>query len=126
MAQNPLAATIAKTPTNVQTTLKTDTNGALRVTEGGVSSALALAAGVNLVKATPGRAIRLSVTTTGTAATLAVNDAASTGAVAAGNLVYQLAGASATEGLVVVLDWPCANGIVVTVPTSAVVSVAYA
>src|SRR5271157_4930152 len=93
-------------------------------TSGGLYTALGLTAGQNLVKATPGRIFRLVVTTAGTAGTFAVNDAASTAAVAASNLVFSILNTTAA-GTVITLEFPCANGIVVTVPTTGVVSVSY-
>jgi len=93
-------------------------------TNGGIYSALALPAGQNLVKAAPGRVFRLIINTAGTAGTLAINDAASVGAVAASNLVFTALNTTAA-GNVYNLEFPCANGIVVTVPTAGVVSVSY-
>ncbi len=93
-------------------------------TDGGQLSALALPAGQNLVKASPGRIFRIVVTTAGTAGTFAVNDAASLGAVAASNLVFSILNTTAA-GNVITLEFPCLNGIVVTVPTTGVVSVSY-
>jgi len=101
-----------------------DASGNLLVASGS-ASALALSAGVNLVKATPGRVARISVITAGTAGNLAVNDSATTGGVAAGNIIWSLAFGSVTVGQIIELEWPCAKGIVVTVPTGGAVSVSY-
>jgi hypothetical protein len=92
---------------------------------GGQFSMLALPAGANLVKATPGRIVRLSVVTIGTAGALMVNDCSTIGAVTAANTIYEMGFAGATEGLVVDLQFPCAYGIVVTVPTGGAVSASY-
>jgi hypothetical protein len=94
-------------------------------TAGGTQSALALPAGANLVKASPGRIIRISVNTVGTAGTLAVNDCATTAAVAASNLVWEGVDTQAIGGAPITLEFPCLVGIVVTVPTGGVVSVSF-
>ncbi|GAC1479345.1 MAG: hypothetical protein NVS2B11_03480 [Acetobacteraceae bacterium] len=73
-----------------------------------------------LVKAAPGRAVRVSVVAAGTTAG-SVNDAATVVAAAAGN---QVASIPTTVG-VLLLDWPCSAGIVVTPGTSQVLAVSY-
>jgi hypothetical protein len=106
-----------QTPFNAHNSILTST--------GGQFSKNALPAGANLVKATPGRVVRLSVVTLGTAGSLMVNDCSTIGAVSAANTIYEMGFAGATEGLVVTLEFPCLYGIVVTVPTGGVVSVSY-
>ena len=91
---------------------------------GGTHSMLALAAGPNLVKAAPGRICKLIINVTGTAGTLAVNDCATTAAVSAANLVWTDLDTT-PMGTVIDLEFPCLYGIVVTVPTTGVVSVSY-
>lgn len=107
---------MSQTPFNAQNSILSSA--------GGQHSALALQAGPNLVKASPGRICKLSITTAGTAGTLAVNDCATTGAVTAENLIYNGLDTS-PAGTVVDLEFPCLYGIVVTVPTGGVVSVSY-
>ncbi len=101
-----------------------DAENALQVANGGISSALNLTAGANLVKASAGRICRLVINVAGTAGRLSVYDAATTGAVAASNLVWTAVDTTSL-GSVIELQWPCQNGIVVTVPTTGVVSVSY-
>jgi len=108
---------MSQTPYNAQNSILSSA--------GGQHSALALPAGANLVKATPGRIVRLSVLALGTAGNLMVNDCATIGAVTSANTIYEMGFAGATEGLVVDLQFPCTYGIVVTVPTGGMVSVSY-
>lgn len=74
-----------------------------------------------VVKASPGKLFTVSVTTAGTTAGTA-NDAATTGAVAASNLI----GSFEAVGLYEFQEWPCANGIVITPGTGQVLSVSFA
>jgi hypothetical protein len=112
-------------PSGVFVANQSDASGNFLVANGSTTR-LALAAGQTLVKAAPGRVAKLIVNTaTGTAGTLAVNDCASTGAVAAGNVVYSVPFGTAILGTVIVLDVPCLVGIVVTVPTSSTVTVVF-
>ena len=101
-----------------------NTQASVLTTNGGQQSALNLAAGANLVKATAGRIFSLNVNTAGTAGTLAVYDSATTAGAAAANLVWE-GSATTAQGTVIVLNFPCANGIVVTAPTGGVVAVSY-
>jgi hypothetical protein len=103
----------------------TDQVGAVQMASGGISSALNLTAGAHVVKATPGRICKITVNTTGTAGTFSVSDCATTAAVAAANLVAAFTNTTAAGGAPLVLDWPCSVGIVVTVPTTGVVSVSF-
>lgn len=105
-----------QTPYNAQSTKLT--------TAGGQLSSLNLAAGANLVKAGVGRVMRLSVTVAGTAGTFSVNDAATTGAAAAANLIWE-GSATSAQGTIVDLEFPYSSGLVVTVPTGGTVSVSY-
>lgn len=107
---------MAQIPYNAQASVIT--------TIGGQKSALNLAAGANLVKAGAGRIVQINVNTAGTGGSFAVHDSATTGAAAASNLVWE-GSATTAQGDVVSLNFPCANGIVVTVPTAGVVAVSY-
>lgn len=123
MPQNPQGVAYAKGP-NGLAPLVADAAGLLLTTPGGSLSALNLTAGAHLVKASAGRIAKLVVNTVGSAGTLSVNDSATAAGAAASNLVW--AGVDTTAaGTVIVLDWPCANGIVVTVPTGGVVAVSF-
>ena len=73
-----------------------------------------------LIKAGPGRLVRVSVTTAGAAG--AVHDAAAIGGAAAGNLIGVV---PATVGIYF-FDWPCVNGIVYKLGAGQVVSISYA
>lgn len=106
-----------QTPFNAQTASST--------TPGGVLSALNLTAGANLVKATAGKIMRLSVNTAGTAGTLTVYDSATTAGIGAASLVWSGTATQTTGIAPITLEWPCLNGIVVVAPTGGVVSVSF-
>lgn len=94
-------------------------------TPGGILSRLNLAAGSTLVDNNPpGRVVRLCVNVAGTAGTFAVYDSATVGGIGAANLMWQGA-ATTPQGTVIDLEFPYFNGLVVTVPTTGVVSVSY-
>lgn len=86
----------------------------------GFASGLNITA-ATLVKAAPGRLVRVSVVVPGTAAG-SVNDAATVAAAAATN---QIASVQATAGNVVLFDWPCLAGIVVTPGAGQTLAVSY-
>ena len=93
-------------------------------TAGGTKSALNLTAGAHLIQLGVGRVMRICVNTAGTAGTFAINDAATTGAAAAANLVW--AGSATTAaGTVIDLEFPVSAGLVFTVPTTGVMSISY-
>jgi len=73
-----------------------------------------------VVKATAGRAARVSVIVAGSAPG-SVNDAATTGTVATANLVYVIPN---TVGIYTI-DWPCTTGITVTPGTGQTVAISY-
>jgi hypothetical protein len=109
---------MSQTPFNAQNSILSST--------GGQHAMYDLLPGPNLVKPAPGRAVRIFVTSgPGTAGTLAINDCASLAAVSAANLAYAVGFATAVEGFEVLAEWPCAYGIVVTVPTGCTASVSY-
>jgi hypothetical protein len=123
--QSPLAF-VAVTPAGSYAPGHLDPAGNLMVATNGRSSALALAAGQHIVKGAPGRIGCLIVNTAGTAGDLQVNDAATTAAIGAGNLIWGGATEDTlTANTIVVLNFPCQNGIAVTVPTGGVVSVSF-
>jgi hypothetical protein len=105
-----------QTPFNAQ--------NAIISTSGGTLSSLGLTAGATVVKAVPGKIMRILVNTAATTA-VSVNDCATAAAVAAGNLVYTSASSGLVAGTMVTLEFPCLIGIVVTVGTGGVVSVSY-
>lgn len=107
---------MGQTPYNAQTSVLTS--------NGGQSTKLNIIA-ATLVKGTAGRIVRVVVNTVPTSSAVSVNDAATTGAAAAGNLIVSVASAQLTAGQVIDLEFPCANGIVVNPGTSGVVSVSY-
>jgi len=134
MPQGPLAVnTYALNPSKVAVPLQTDASknllvgvsGAafgpgsnLLVSGGGASSTLNVTAAA-VIKATPGRLVKILVIAPGSAGNLVINDLASTSGSAAANTILSLAFGSMTAGQVVVLDWPCAVGIAVTAVPSA-------
>ncbi len=75
------------------------------------------AAGV--IRASPGRLVRIIVTTAGSAATLTVND----NATAASGAVLFAAPGTAVQGTIYLIDEPCLNGIYLTPGTGQVVNV---
>lgn len=109
----------AKTPSNVAAPLNIDAQGALLMGEGKLSALNISAATV--VKATPGRLVRIIVNTPGSTAGTA-SDCATTAAVTAANLIANI---PATAGLVMSIVWPCSTGIVITPGTGQVLSVSY-
>lgn len=97
--------------------LTLDANNVL-ISGNGVSSALNLSAST-VVKAGPGRLVRVNVITAGAAGT--INDCLTTGAAAAGN---EIAVIPATVGTYV-FDWPCLVGIVYVPGSAQVVSISF-
>ena len=87
---------------------------------GGSNSVLNITA-ATVVKATPGTLFTISVNTAGST-TGTASDVATTGAVAAANLIAEIPN---TVGIYS-LTWPCKTGIVITPGTGQVISVAYA
>lgn len=96
---------------------------AMYQTRGGALTKLNVTAAA-IVKAGKGRVARLVITGAGTGGSWTLNDIATTGAAAAANAVWTLAG-TAAAGTVIDLDWPCTNGIVISsVPTGGTPSIA--
>ena len=100
-----------QTPYNAQNSVLT--------TEGGRNSSLNITA-ATVVKAGPGRLVRISVVVAGSAAGTA-NDCITTGAAAAAN---EIAAIPNSVG-VIPLEWPCATGIVVVPGTGQTLAVSY-
>lgn len=123
MPQGPLQSTVATNPSNAHVPLTTDANGNLYVGSGSLQHYNIAAATV--IKATPGRLVRIAVSVAPTAAALVASDCATTGAVAAANQIVSVAFGSLTAGQVITLDWPCATGIVVNPGTGGTVSVSF-
>lgn len=125
MPQSPIGAVVAKNASNALVPLLVDSDGDLRVAAGGVNSALDITA-AKVIKATPGRLIRVVVNVVGTAGSLTLNDTTTTGGAAAANQILTIAFGSLTVGQVLTLEWPCSSGIVVSaVPTGGQVAVSF-
>ena len=90
------------------------------ITSCAVSSALNKSGAASVVKASAGRCACVIVQVAGSAPG-AMNDCATTGAVAAANQFFVIPN---TIGIYE-LDWPCANGIVVTPGTGQTVAISY-
>jgi hypothetical protein len=73
-----------------------------------------------VIKATAGRLVRINVLTAGSAPG-AVHDCATTGAAAAGNLIFNVPNTVGSYEL----DWPCDTGIVYILGTGQVVSASF-
>lgn len=79
-----------------------------------------------VIKASAGILVRVFVNTVGSAGSLTFNDVATVGGAAASNQILTIAYTSLTVGQQMLLQWPCATGIVVSaVPTSGVIAVSY-
>ncbi len=82
-----------------------------------------------VIKATGGYLVRISIINAGTTGgAFTFNDCSTTGAAATANEIFTLAYSAASVGQIIYLDWPCANGIVLSaVPTGGtpIVSVSY-
>lgn len=100
-----------QTPYNAQTSVSTTTGGQLQTYD--ITTA-------TVIKAAPGRIFRVNVQVAGST-TGTVNDCATTGAAAIGN---QVAVIPDTVGPLL-LEWPCATGIVVVPGTGQTLSVSY-
>lgn len=121
MAQNPLAVTIAKTTTGSQSTVLLDSKGNLPVHSAEcVNSSLNITAGVILLKSTAGKVGKIIVNTAGSAPG-SVSDCSTTGAVAAGNLIFTIPNTVGTYPL----NFPAKVGIVITAGTGQVLSVSF-
>lgn len=107
-----------------------DVAGNLAVSGGGNLGTFNLTVAA-VIKATPGRLAKIVIQNAGTTGGAFVfNDAATTGAAGIGNQIFSLAynAPANTVGAVFAVDWPCANGIVLSaVPTGGtpIVSVSY-
>jgi dethiobiotin synthetase len=120
MPQNPQNFIAKVFGSNALVPLNTDASGALLVAgTGGTFSALNITA-ATVVKAAPGRLIRISVVVAGTTVGT-VNDTTTTGAAAASNEIASIANTIGTYEL----DWPCLVGIVVVPGTGQTVAVSY-
>ena len=94
----------------------------------GLRNKLNLTAGATqVIKATPGRVGRLIINTAGTASAWSIWDASTAGGATAANLIWTAAfGASSVAvSSIVIIDFPCASGIVITVPTTGVASLSF-
>lgn len=71
----------------------------------------------SVIKATPGRIMRLVIIAPGTTSgAFTLNDCATTGAATAANTIFSLPfnGANNIAGATFTLDWPCTTGIVLS------------
>lgn len=104
-----------------------DPSGLLASTIGGLNWTQFNAAAV--IKASPGRAVKLVVVTAGSAGAWTFNDCATTAAAATANQIASIAynATGLTAGMPITFDWPCATGIVVSaVPTGGVANLSWA
>lgn len=95
--------------------------------QGGTQSSLQVNA-AKVIKSSPGRVARIVTQTAGSAGALTVNDVTTTGAAGSANQIISLpfGNANIAAGAVLVLEFPCASGIVISaVPTGWVGSVSY-
>lgn len=103
---------------------------AMHQTRGGSQTKLNMTAAA-VVKGSKGRVARVTIVSPGTTGgAFTLNDATTVGGANAGNVIWTLPVASALNvaGQVFDLDWPCANGIVLSaVPTTAgpIINVSY-
>lgn len=121
MPQGPIAAATAVNPAGKFVMNVVDAAGNEFVASGKAGQ-YNINGSATLVKGSSGRLVRIVVTGTITG-NLTANDAATTGAAASGNLIFSATTPAA--GTVYVLDWPCANGIVITPGTAGSVAVSY-
>ena len=115
MSQTPIALN-SKNPANAFTPTLVDAGGMLEVTNGGKSSALNLTAAA-VIKGSSGRLAKIVIIAPGsTSGTFTFNDCATTGAATAANTIFTLAynATSNVAGSVFNVEWPCANGIVLS------------
>lgn len=105
-------------------------DGNLATQRGGSKSSLNLTA-AGVIKATPGRLRRIVIQAPGsTSGAFTFNDVTTVGGAAAGNQIFTLPynGTNNIAGAIFDVDWPCANGIVLSaVPGggSPIVAVSY-
>lgn len=115
MPQGPLTANVS-VQAGAYKPLKQDSTGNLNSQNGGVSSALNLTA-AGVIKASPGRLRKIVIIAPGTTSgAFTFNDATTTAGAAAANEIFTLPynGTANVPGYVITLDWPCANGIVLS------------
>lgn len=121
MAQNPLASTIAKNPSNAQTSLLADSKGNLRIhTQAECLQSLLNITTATVIKTGFSKIGRVIVNVAGSAPGT-VSDVATTGAVAAANLISTIPN---TLGAIT-LNFPAQVGIVITPGTGQTVSVSF-
>lgn len=108
---------------NIAMGLQTDQDGNLMVNMAGRRNALNLTAGTHILKGNPGTIHRLIVGTISSTATV-IFDAAS-GAASAANTIYTVPTA-AVAGTIIELEFPCVNGLSITVGTGGVFAASYA
>ena len=114
MSQNPAFVYPAKNPSNVAVPALVDAQGALVINSGGLNQALNITA-AKVIKASAGRVCRIVVVAPGTTSgRLTINDCATTGAATTANQVFTALYSALTAGQVISLDFPAANGIVVS------------
>src|SRR6185312_17101345 len=119
MPQAPLSSNVAVNTSNFSAPMHLNAQNALITSDGGTSRTYNITA-ATVVKAAPGRLVRVSVIVAGSA-TGTVNDVATTGGVGAANQVGTIPDALGTT----IFDWPCAVGITVVPGTGQTVAVSY-
>ena len=123
MPQNPLAATIAKTPAGAQATGRFDVGGNLMVSTGGLLTMLNITA-PTLIKVGAGRVGRILVSFSAipTGGALTLNDVATIGGAAAANQLISFEGSLLNSSGVqsLTIDFAYFNGLVISaLPTGA-------
>lgn len=121
MAQYPNVITAFRNAVGGQFQPQADANGNVLVHSAEcINSRLNITAGAVVVKAVPGKVGKIIVTTAGSAPG-SVSDVATTGAVAAGNLIFSIPN---TVGIYQ-LNFPAKVGIIITAGTAQVLSVSF-
>ena len=121
MPQGPIAASVALNPSNYYAPTRVDAFGDQYVATGKTPTYNVSA--ITVIKATPGRLVKIIVNVASSTAIKAY-DVATTGGAAAANTIYT-GPTTSVAGTVISLDWPCSTGIVVDPGTGGTVSVAF-
>jgi len=119
MPQAPLSSNVAVNTSNFSAPMHLNAQNALITSDGGTSRTYNITA-ATVVKATPGKLVRISVIVAGSAAGTA-NDCATTGAAAVAN---QIAVIPMAVGVTTVA-WPCTTGITIVPGTGQTIAVSF-
>lgn len=112
MAQNPPGLSF-KNQANALAAGQLDAEGVSLLVANGLATALDITA-AKVIKTGKGRCVRLVIITAGSAGNWTLNDCATTGAAAASNELFSVAGSGTAAGSVFTIDAPVTNGIVVS------------